>query len=122
MTSAPKPSATLSQSRHPQKDRNINQKAPSRSNPGHSPASFSSTDEINNSLPSMPAQRKSSIANTDNTDKTDLSPKNAASGWTKEEKSLLLKLLISHGERDFKSAVPGKTGHQVRIRLSLTDG
>jgi hypothetical protein len=58
----------------------------------------------------MPAIRNTPLKS-QSTTPTD--SKKSAPGWSKDQKSALFNHVLKAGEKDWKVAVPGKTGHQV---------
>ena len=60
----------------------------------------------------MSAQRSSSAPNGES-----VTQPVSAAGWSKAQKAQLFQHVITHGERDWSVAVPGKIGRQV-CRLS----
>ncbi|OCF45833.1 hypothetical protein I317_00321 [Kwoniella heveanensis CBS 569] len=58
------------------------------------------------------ASSPSSTAQADVKPKTNREAVSPSKGWTREQKRQLFYHVLRHGERDFKVAVEGKTGHQ----------
>ena len=68
----------------------------------------------------MPAIRTTNPTKSQSTTPPSSSTKSAP-GWSKDQKSALFNHVLKFGEKDWKVAVPGKTGKEVSEVLDVAD-
>ncbi|WWC59541.1 uncharacterized protein I303_102097 [Kwoniella dejecticola CBS 10117] len=66
-------------------------------------------------MPAIRNKPSKPLAGTPISSSSDNQPQTPTKGWTKDQKRQLFYHVIKHGETEWKFAVDGKTGHQVRL-------